>query len=247
MSRAFNDTTNLNGIIQGIEEELRFSPGDISGDTTKMKLFTAAVNSAWDDYLTIALNASGTWQFDDSNHTDYPFIKTNIVQGQRDYTFTGDEGGNLILDIYKVAILGSATATLYEEIKPIDQQSDPAWNLVAENSTQGVPYQYDKTANAIFLDPVPSYSATSGLKVYINREASYFTTADTSKKPGCPGLHHKYFSLKPALDYARRHSLSVEGSLRNEISVMEKSIEEYFGRRSRDERKRITSKYVSFR
>lgn len=243
MSVQFSDTTNYKGIIQVIERELGFKRGDISGDATKLKEFTADINIAWDDYLSIALPASGTWQFDDSNQTDYPIIKTNLVDGQRDYTFSTDEGGNLILDIYKVAILPSATATLYQEIYPVDQQTkDHGDNLVAEVTTEGVPYQYDKTANGIFLDPIPSYNATSGLKVYINREASYFTSADTTKKPGCPGLHHKYFALKPALDYARRHSMSVEASLRNEVQLMERAIAEYFSKRSKDEAPVITPK-----
>src|SRR3990167_10378043 len=116
MSVQFSDTTNYKGIIQLIEKELGFKRGDISGDANLLKEITADVNLAWDDYLTIALPASGKWQFDDSNQTDYPIIKTNLVDGQRDYTFTTDEGGNLILDIYKVAILLSATDTLYQEI-----------------------------------------------------------------------------------------------------------------------------------
>ncbi len=248
MSVQFSDTTNYKGIIQLIEKELGFKRTDISGDSTKLKEFTADVNLAWDDYVHIALNADGRWQFDDSNQTDYPIIKTNLVDGQRDYPFTTDEGGNLILDIQRVSILRSATETLYYDIYPIDQQSDSdAWSLVSENTTEGVPSRYDKTANALFLDPIPSYNATNGLKIYINREASYFTSSDTTKKPGCPGIHHKYFALKPALDYARRNALAIEDSLRNEVQLMEQSIEEYFARRAKDERKIITPKYRSFR
>ena len=247
MSLKYNQTSSLDGIIQEIEHELDFKYGDISGDTTLLKQFTVAVNLTWDNYLSIALPASGKWQFDDSNQTDYPIIKTNLVDGQRDYTFTTDEGGNLILDIYKVAILLSATDTLYQEIKPIDQQSDTeAWGILSENTTEGTPYQYDKTANGLFLDPIPSYNATNGLKVYINREASYFTTSDTTKKPGCPGLHHRYFVLKPAFDYARVHGMSIEGSLRNEVILMEKAIEGYFGRRSKDDRKILTNRPINF-
>lgn len=248
MALQFNDTTNYQGLVQLAERELKLPRTEISGNTAKLKDFAADANLAWDSYLHIAFSSSGTWQFDDSNQTDYPIIKTNLVDGQKDYTLTTDESGNLILDVYKVAILRSATATLYDELRPMDQQSDrEAYNLVAENTTEGVPYQYDKTANAIILDPIPSYNATNGLKVYINREASSFAYTDTTKKPGCPGLHHRYFALKPALDYARRNGLTQEASLRNEVQLLEESIAQYFARRSRDERHRITARPVNFR
>lgn len=247
MSLQFSDTSTHRGIIQQLERELGFDPATISGNTTKLKQFTADINLAWDNYLAIALPASGTWQYDDSNHTDYPIIKTNLVDGQRSYVFTTDENSNLILDVYKVAILPSATATQYEEIRPVDQQSSSdVGDLVSESTSEGVPVRYDKTANGIFLDPIPSYNATNGLKIYINREANYFAYTDTTKKPGCPGLHHRYFVLKPALDFARRNKMSVEGSLRLEIARIEADIREYFGRRQRDERPRITPKITSF-
>lgn len=252
----FNDTSTFKGIIQIIEKELGLEREYISGNSNKLKETTADVNLAWDDYAYIALKAMG-WEWDDSNFTDYPIIKTNIVSGQRDYTFTTDEGGNLILDIYKVLVLSSATATVYDQIEPVNQQGggDEVYDLEAENTTQGTPVQYDKTANGIFLDPIPSYNATNGLKVYINREPSYFVSTDTTKKPGCPGIHHRYFALKAALDYARRNSLSVYNRLREEVVSFEGdeeknlvgSIERYFARRSKDEEFAFTNRPISYR
>lgn len=254
MSLKFNDTTNLQGLVQVFEQEIGADTGFISGNTERLKKFVAGVNMAWDDYVGVAIKSSGKFQFDDSNHTDYPIIKTNIVQGQRDYTFTIDETGNLVLDVYRVSILTSATATKYQDIEPIDEQSGRETNLNTEDTTQGVPSAYDKTGNAIRFDFLPSYSSTNGLKVYINREASYFTTTDTTKKPGCPGIHHRYFALKPALDYARRNSLSNYALIREEVVSFEGdvengvqgSIERYFARRSKDERPVMTNKKILY-
>jgi hypothetical protein len=255
MSLQYSDTSTYKGIIQEIERELGFDQGYISGNTAHLKHFTAGVNLAWDHYVYLAIKSSGTWQWDDSNHTDHPIIKTNLVDGQREYSFTTDEGSNLILDIERVFIIPSASATEFQEIYPVDAQSDAVSSgITSETTSEGVPYSYDKTGNVLFLDPIPSYNKTSGLKVYINREASYFTTADTTKKPGCPGIHHRYFALRAAYDYARRKNLAVAGSLRNEIQSFEGdeengvvgSIERYFARRSRDERKILTPKRELF-
>ena len=198
---------------------------------------TADENLAIDRFLELAIRSSGKWQFDDSNHTDYPIIMTNIVSGQRDYAFTTDEGGNLILDIYKVMIKQSASDDTYIEIFPVDQQSDPAtdqfWN---GDNVAGIPDRYDKTANGLFLgDGVPNYNATNGLKVFINREGSYFTTSDTTKKPGIPGLFHEFIALYPSYLYALRNGLKTVNNFRDEISDMEVRIRKYFRDRAKDE------------
>lgn len=247
MSIPFNDTTTLKGQVQFYEKEIGANRGFISNDTTRLKEFAAEVNIALDDFFAIALPSSGMWQLDDSNQTDYPFITANLVSGQRDYPFLTDETGNLILDISRVFIKTDASTSVYQEIFPIDQQSDPNTEGFTDGQNiTGVPYRYDKTGNSIFLDPIPSYNSTNGLKVYINREASYFTYTDTNKKPGVPGLFHKYFYLKPALSYFRINNQNKYQQLLVDIARLEKEIKDYFGRRERDISRRIQNQGIRF-
>lgn len=248
MSLSFNDTTTLKGIVQQYEEEIGVDAGTISGNTTKLKRFTAKANLALDDFTKIAIQASGTWQWDDSNHADYPIIKTNIVSGQQSYLITSDEQSNIILDIYKVAILPSATATTYVDIVPTDEQTqDDTSGFINETTVGGVPTCYGKTANGIFFDPTPNYSATNGLKLYINREPSYFTYTDTTKKPGIPGIFHRYLVLRPAEDDARIHAKVTYQALRAERLQMEADIKEYFYNREKDIPNQLKVKGITFR
>lgn len=245
LSIQFNDTNNRKGLVQLFEKEIGANYGDISGNTNKLKEFTADVNIAFDEYVALAIRSSGTWQFDDSNHTDYPIITTNLVSGQRDYTFVTDEGGNIILDIYSV--FRKDQNGIYGKIEAVDQQSDDYvsgfWD--GQNLT-GTPERYDKTANGIFLDAVPSYNSTNGLKVYINREASYFTSTDTTKKPGVTGLHHKWFFLRPALDYARRYlSNDAYTKIQNEVTKLEAEIKASFSLRQKDTQSVLTTETVN--
>lgn len=247
--KQFSDTTNYNGIIQTLEREVYGDAGiaQISGNTTKLKLATVDVNDAMDDYTYLAIENSGTWQWDDPNHTKYPTVKANIVSGQRDYSFTVDEQGYYILDIYKIAILQSATATLYEELIPIDVQSDDDMAYRFHDTATGVPAKYDKTANGIIFDVIPNYSATGGLLAYINREATHFTTSDTTKVPGIPVFHVDYLCVRAAERYARRNSLAVYAGLRAERLELERNVKAYFGSRQRDVRKRLTMRSIRFR
>lgn len=183
--------------------------------------------------------AGGSWQLDDTNHTKYPIITTDLVANQRDYPFNTDEQGNIILDIYRVMVKNSSTG-LYVDLTPVDQQSSSniASFLDGQNLT-GVPNRYDKTGNAIFLDPIPSYDSTNGLKVWINREASYFTSSDTTKKWGFTGLYHEYLVLYPSYQYARAKNLANREVIKRDLIELEEKIRKHAGTRERDVVRRI--------
>jgi len=239
MSIPFIDTTTFRGIVQMFEKEIGVNRGEISGNTNRLKEFTAECNNALDEYTRMAISASGRWKFDDSNHSDYPEIITNLVAGQRSYTFTTDEQGNVILDIYRVYALDSEGK--YKLLKPIDADTahvDKS-NYDGDNLTGDI-YEYDKTANAILLNLVPQSNVTNGLKVSINREASYFTHTDTTRKAGIYGLHHKYLYLKPALEYARRNNLNSHDRIERQVLLIENGITDGLNRRSKDEKRRMT-------
>ena len=240
MSLVFNDTTTLRGLVQLYEREIGANLGDVTSSTQLLKQFAADANLAMDDYLTMAIQSSGTWKIDDSNHTDYPEIYTNIVANQREYTFVTDENGNAILDIYKVYVKDSASGA-YRLLETYDSDSETEASTFSNGmSTTGLPSAYDKHANSIRFDVLPTGNVTDGLKVSINREGSYFISTDTTKKPGFPGVHHKYFYLKPALDYARRNTLSSYPRIEGEVMKLERDIKEYFDRRAKDEPQQLT-------
>jgi len=204
---------------------------------------TADINEAIDFVYDTIFKSSGKWQFDDTNHTDYQIITTNLIQGQRDYTFLTDEQGNLILDIYKVMVKNEQG--IYQEIYPVDQQSDEYMQgFWSGQNHESVPTRYDKTANGIFLDAIPSYNSTDGLKVFINREGSYFQTTDTTKKPGFAGLFHEYPVLRCSYKYAQANSLKNENSLFRDVQEMESKIKKYYRDRSKDEVTIISSEPV---
>lgn len=250
MSLQYNDLTNYKGIIQIYEKEAGYNRGDVSGNTDNLKEATADMNLAMDTFQNIAVKASRTWAIGDSNHTKYSIIFFNLVANQRDYAFTTDEQGNLITDIYRVAVANSSG--VYNEVNPVDQQSANSNftntdSFIDGRNTTGTPTRYDKTDNGIFLDPIPNYSYGDGIKLLVNREASYFTHSDTTKKPGVHGTLHEYFPLKMALARARRNNLSNYNTLAAEVMKYEGDdsrrivgmIAQVYGQREKDMKGRL--------
>ncbi len=247
MSLVFSNTTTKGGIIQQIERKCGFNDGDISGNATLLAQFTGDINLAHDKILGIIFEVGGTWQFDDSNHTDYPIIKTNLVDGQRDYSFTSDANGNLILDIYKVFVKEAGASGTYREIFPVDVQTNAPTGFTDGLNTEGLPVTYDKTANGIFLNPIPNANVTGGLMIYINREGSYFTTADTTKKPGIAGLYHEYYVLRAAYSYSMINQIGNYQIFKQEMLEMEDAIRNYYKAREKDVSKQILPRYHNTR
>lgn len=241
MSIAYSDTTNKDGLLQKLEDTLDFNDGDITGNSVLKTKFTGKINSALDEVFAIALRFNG-WNVDDLNWTHDPFIKTNLVSGQRDYHFTTDEDGSLILDIYKVMVANSSG--IFYEIDPVDIQKDPPNSMLDGQNLTGQPTCYDKTGNGIYLDLIPNYNYTNGLKVFIDREPTYFVVGDTTKLAGIDGLCHDYLYLKPAYEYARDKGLqNVERLYRDLLTATEK-IKTRYGSREKDSDNRITMQNI---
>jgi len=234
MSIQFSDTINKSGIIQIIERLCKHPDGWISGNVTRLKEYTSEVNLALDEIWATIFSVGGTWQWDDSNHSDYPIITTNLVSGQRDYSFVTDQNGNIILDIYKVLV--AQPDGTYKEIKPVDAQSEDVSGFYNGLNTSGVPDKYDKTANGIFLDAIPDYTIDNGLKIYINREGSYFSTSDTTKKAGFSGLFHELISLKVAYKFAPESELK---RISDRMMLKEDGLKKTYSKREKDVKKRF--------
>lgn len=245
MSLVFSDTTNKDGILQRIEQELGFNDGYISGDATRLKFWTGSINLALDKAFHVIFGADGKWQFDDSNHTKNPVIYTNLTADQRIYNFTTDEQSNLILDIHSV-FARESTSDAYYLLTPKDAQINEIPEMNDGITHYGFPKYYDKTGNGIKLDATPESTVTNGLQIYINREGSYFATSDTTKTPGFAGLYHEYLILEPCYRYARANNLKKQEVFKRDITELEKNITEYYSRRSKDERIIITNEPIQY-
>jgi hypothetical protein len=235
MSLQYSDSSLKAGIVEMIDANV-----GTNSTTYPIGEKTRDVNLALDKVFSLIFQVGGTWQFDDTNHTDYPIITTNLVANQRDYSFVTDGSGNFILDIYKVLV--SDEEGNFREILPVDQEGVAPVNYFDGDDATGLPNTYDKTGNGIFLDPIPNYNYTNGLKIYINRTGSYFQTTDTTKKPGFAAIFHEYLALRPSYQFAMRKGLGNMNVLKAEMLEMEADIQNYYKSRERDVEKVLIGK-----
>ena len=198
----YSDTTNKNGIIQTIEFYTNKGDAGISGDATLLKVITSRVNDAFDRIMPLLLSYSDKIRWDDTNHTDLPFGTFNIVSGQSDYSLGEDDNSLDILNVTDVRILQSASGTDYKTLQRLTMDDERAIEAMSPNSGEtGIPTHFLESNGTLFLFPQPNYASTNGVKIFFEREQSYFTSADTTKEPGIPKPFHRLLPMYAALDW----------------------------------------------
>jgi hypothetical protein len=234
----FSDTTTKSGIIQNCEIGLFGDNGygKITGDANRLLQFTERANRALDRFVFLAMTADEKWSFDDNNYTDLAIAQTDIVSGQRDYQFALEH-----LEIEKVLIM--TPDGTWKEIKPLSQTQNKQTFYENNTGNTGVPTRYEKRGSTIFLDVVPDYNSTNGLKVFFSRGASYFVSTDTTKVAGFASPFHKYISNHMKTHYAIDRQMPIGKNLYELLQGEEQSIRDFYSNRSKDERPKLQVTY----
>lgn len=222
----FNDTTNKNGLIQTFEFWTRMPDGTVTG--TLLKQITARINSGFDNIMPLLLSYSDFIRWDDTNHTDRPIGKINLVSGQSDYTVSEDDNSLDVLNLTNVRILQSATDTEYVELEKMTLDDSRSLDAMSPNpSVSGTPTHWLEVGNTVFLYPEPDYSATVGIQLFFEREQSYFASTDTTKEPGIPKPFHELLALYASLDWNMVNRTEDSGlitRLQNRIAIKERDL-----------------------
>lgn len=203
-SLQYSDTTNKSGLLQACERKVFASDyGRITGDTTLKEDFTVRLNDGQDWVTDIILKSDTRWQWDDTNHSDYPIFTETMVAGQTDYPLDVEH-----VKFLRVAIKDSDGD--FRFLEPIDPR-DVETPLDTYFDTDGLPKYYDKRANSIFIYPAPAaddVTLSEGLKIWTQRTADYFTTSDSSQVPGVPSLFHEAVADYASWSYAEDNTMS---------------------------------------
>lgn len=194
---------------------------------------TRNCNLGLEKVISLILRADQRWEWDDTNNTDLPIGRTNIVSGQRDYGITGAT----YLKITKVMCQDANGE--WRTLIPIDKNSPEARNM-NEQRNSGDPKYYDLIGNSIFLEPVPNYAKTLGLRIFFQRNVHYFVVGDTTAEPGFAQPYHRLISLYASADYLAVNEIwgRLKG-VQSEIARLENGLLEFYSARNAEDQPRI--------
>lgn len=222
-----NFNSGTNSIIDEID-----SLCDSDSDSYPIAAKTRRVNIGMDEVIAEILQADGTWQYDDQNQTDLPIGTTDLVDGQQDYAF---EDEFLVIERAEV----KDNSGTWHKLKPFDQ-SEVEGALEELYGTDGLPLKYDKQGRSILLYPAPAtanVTITGGLKVWFKRNATKFTTSDTTKEIGFASPFHSILAYIASIPYAMTYKQDRVVMYQNEVIRLKGEIRAFYGRREKDVRK----------
>jgi hypothetical protein len=213
-----------------------FHLGINRSDTTQYPVedFIRNANGWYEEINAWIWEATGDWEYDDSNYTTLPIATGNLVDAQADY-----ELPSTAQKIDRVEVKDNSGN--WSRLNPIDKsQVGSAMDEFLE--TNGLPVYYDLVGDSMILYPTPAtanITATSGLKVYFSRDVQAFNATSTTTVPSFNKNFHRLISYGAALDFA-----SVVGSdkvtyLTNQIARMKEELQSFYGSRHRDFKTKI--------
>ena len=224
--------TNQSGLVELVEFWTRREYGT-SGDD--LREIINGLNRAFERIIPLLLAYSDQLRWDDLNHTDAPIGTTNLVANQNDYKITVDDNSLDILNLVAIRVYNSSTATKYTELTRITLDDERVPEIMSPTTAiTGVPSGFLEVGNVLYLDVLPSYSATNGIQLFFQRQQAYFTPTGTSAtdatEPGIPLPFHEILGLYAALDW-NSVNRSEDGNLlsliQGRITKREKELREF--------------------
>ena len=185
-------------------------------------------NNAQKKVAGVIIGADGRWSWDDTNQTDLPIGTTDLVSGQEDYSFDTE-----FLKVKKVQILDSSGNT--QKLHSKDMKDYRGEIYQNNQASVGTPLYYDKDGVSIFLDPIPNYNSTGGLKVYFQRVTKDITSFGATS-PGFYEVEHEILAYMIAIPYCIKHKPDRVVAYQNEVFRGMESLKEFYSRRSKDEK-----------
>lgn len=220
----FSDITTGNGVIQECERITQLGATGISGNTARLKDFTARVNNALDRFYALVFSFDEQWNYDDSNQDDLPIATTNLVSGQQDYLFADE------LLIVNQVFVKDQNGRFNEIFAQVDRVNPVSYTLT---STNGVPKSYELVGNSILLDPIPSYNSSAGLKVTFKRNGVKFSYTDGGVALGIPSLFHSFLAREASLPYLVEKRMQHKNDIAAKIGQDEESIKRFMSNRAK--------------
>jgi len=226
---------------QGIVNDVYFTTGT---DSTSFPIaaITRIINKINHKLGLLAWRSDRSWKVDDSNKTDLAIATATLVDDQEDYAIP-----TTTFDIKRVEVLdssGNYNKLTYRTRESIGCAMDEYME------TKGMPTEYFLEGCSIRLKPAPDTSmvtAAAGLKIYVARDVTEFTVADTTKTPGFPTPFHQLFSHEISLEYAAINGLTDKVNyLAPKVAEGERAFVDYYANRGGEIRPRLTTRSINY-
>lgn len=229
--------------ISEIQNQIFLLTNSTSNDFADSDLL-ASVNRYYNKALAIILRSSDSWDYDDTSNTDFPIVTANLVADQQAYTLPTDA-----LKIKRVEVTYDGTNWYKAEPFDINQRGDATDSTSVNNDFSSTQPFYDLQYGALFLYPIPTSNVSGGLKIWMTRELTEFTSGDLStgtKTPSLAVMFHEYLAMGPAYEFGLAKGMPQVTRFREEVQRIEAEMASYYSDKDIDTSVRLGKAYVNY-
>jgi hypothetical protein len=199
-----------------------------------------SLNKWYNKIHTMILQSQDEWDFDDSNKTDFQILYTDIVANQQDYALPSE-----ILKIKRVEV--TYDGSTWSVVTPMDigeYGKDSTVTTTSGMFNASSPY-YDVMGSSVLLYPIPATSVSDGLKVWIDRSVTEFTSADVTAGTAQPGFDVNFHDMLPlgvAYDWfvGPGKDLQKSSAIISELSDYEARLRKHYSGKQKDRKYNLT-------
>lgn len=222
--------------LSSIQQKI-YNLTDTNGTTYPNAQMLVDINVWYQHVAMVILRSRDDWDFDDSNNSgNYPILTSDLVANQQDY--------QLPVGCIKVKRLELAYDGITNyKAEPIDVNFISKGTQITEIqqwANTNRPY-YDLMASALFLYPIPiqNTSGNTGIKIWIERGITEFTSTDigtnpTTVSPGFDATFHQIIAYGAAHERAIAKGLTNKADINARLEELLKELEIYYGDRDED-------------
>ena len=154
----FNDTSNMQGLVQAYEDYTDLGENIVSGVTTNLKRATRNMNIAnrilWADIF----HSYGGWQYDDSNQTNLPSATDTLTSGQSTYALPTDARAVRAVEVKN-------TGGVWNKLIPLSEDQIQSGSALGEfQKTSGQPRYYTLVGRTVKVFPASNYTQAASLE-----------------------------------------------------------------------------------
>ena len=237
----------LTEILQDIERRLNYKVGTITGNATLKISYINQVNDKKYEIETDILNSVDEFEYDDTNHTDFPIVTTPLTT-KRDYRVTVTER---VLKIRRMDVYYDGSTGV--KAHPVDQAEMDTFAIDDANTDNNFAIdqpRYDLKYGSWFLYPkatAAQVAAGGYAEIEWTREGVQFATNgdDDAVEPGFDRPFHSLISKLVTVEnlaFKKGNRTNTQITvLNNDIERQREMLKQHFGNKQEDRRLSLES------
>jgi hypothetical protein len=204
------------------------------------------INQWYQKIASMILDSQDDWDWDDTNRNTEAIITKSMVANQNYVSLAVSDA---IIKVKRVEVTYDGTTWHEAGRFDIGQTGQPTdTTSVNQDFNTAQPY-YDQRGLYVYLYPIPTSNVTNGVKIWVSREPTEFTSGDLTTgtaKPGFDTAFHPMMALGPAFEWATAKGLVGATALGAELADYEVRLRRQYSTKNIDNGVALTAAYKHY-